>query len=146
MSMELEFQSYMSPQGWYSLLYPEYWEMEVIEGVPTFYDPQGAGAVVVSAFENRMGSYNPRVEMVNFLSHHKIKYKEDSITSYKNKQGSIIQTCEFISKDRFWFVHMMSFKDKLLILTYNADEIPDRELAAILSGIVNSIHFRVEEY
>ena len=105
MGMKLEFQPYQSPQGWYTLQYPEYWEMEVIEGIPTFYDPQGSGAVVISAFENKTGDYNPEVEMRHFLSHHGIEYDIKNIFLFENTQGSIVQTCEFISKERFWFVY-----------------------------------------
>ena len=146
MGMKLEFQPYVSPQGWYSLKYPEYWEMEVIENIPTFYDPEGAGAVVITAFENKVGNYDPKIEIIRFLSHHGIKYEEDKIAILTNKQGSVIQTCEFISKDRYWFVYMMSFKDKLLILTYNSEETPEHELSLIIHQIVNSIYFKVEEY
>lgn len=146
MSMQLDYQVYSSPQGWYTLQYPEYWEMEVIEGVPAFFDPEGAGAIVVSAFENKEGNYNPRLEMKNFLYQHGIQFREESITTYKTKQGTVVQTCEFISKDRFWFVHMMSFDDKLLLLTYNSDEIPEKELSQIISHIVSSLQFKVEDY
>lgn len=146
MSMQLDFQVYTSPQGWYSLQYPEYWEMEVIEGVPAFYDPEGSGAIVVSAFENKVGFFIPKEEMKNFLSQHGIQYREESIATFKTKQGSVVQTCEFISKERFWFIHMMSFKNKLLILSYNSDEVPQKELSQIIYHIVSTIHFKVEEY
>jgi len=144
--MKLEYQPFSSPQGWYSLQYPEYWEMEVIEGIPSFFDPEGSGAVVISAFENKQGSFIPENEMRDFLEKHSIKYNPNDITKYKNKQGSVIQTCEFISKERFWFLYMMAYKDKLLVLTYNSDEVPDNELSAIISHIVASIHFKVEDY
>jgi hypothetical protein len=84
--------------------------------------------------------------MKRFLSHHGIKYEEGKIALLTNKQGSVIQTCEFISKERYWFVYMMSFKDKLLILTYNSDETPEHELSLIIHEIVKSIHFKVEDY
>jgi hypothetical protein len=146
MGMKLEFQPYQSPQGWYTLQYPEYWEMEVIEGIPTFFDPQGSGAVVISAFENKTGDYNSEVEMRRFLSHHGIEYNIKNIFIFENTQGSIVQTCEFISKERFWFVYMMSYQDKLLILSYNSDEAPGKDLSTIISGIVSSIYFNVQNY
>lgn len=33
---DLSYQPYRSPNGWYMLAYPEYWEVEVIEEIPAF--------------------------------------------------------------------------------------------------------------
>ena len=69
---DLSYQPYRSPNGWYMLAYPEHWEVEVIEEIPAFFDPDGAGALQVSAFENKLGSYNLAEELERFLGVHKI--------------------------------------------------------------------------
>ncbi|MBK8397120.1 MAG: DUF3805 domain-containing protein [Leptospiraceae bacterium] len=138
---DLSYQPYRSPNGWYMLAYPEYWEVEVIEEIPAFYDPDGAGALQVSAFENKLGSYNLSEELARFLAIHKIEYDEDCVASFKNNLGSEIKACEFISEERFWLVYMISFGSKLIVCTYNSDERPDKELSIILTNIISSIRF-----
>lgn len=142
MGMKLDYQPYKSPEGWYSFVYPEYWEMEVIEGIPAFYDPNGVGAFLISAFRNVADiEYDTAEELSRFLAQHKIEYDEEKIASFENGEGTTVKACEFISEGRFWMVYMLSNGNKLLICTYNSDEGPDRELAQILTTMVSSIRF-----
>ncbi|MCB1176877.1 MAG: DUF3805 domain-containing protein [Leptospiraceae bacterium] len=142
MGMRLDYQPYTSPEGWYSFAYPEYWEMEVIEGIPAFYDPNGAGAFLISAFKNINGeNYDLDEEISRFLSQHEIKYEEDKVASFENSEGTKVKACEFISKERFWLVYILANGNKLIVCTYNSDESPDRELAQILTTMVSSIKF-----
>ncbi|MCE9501670.1 MAG: DUF3805 domain-containing protein [Leptospira sp.] len=145
MSMKLDYQPYKSPFGWYSLVYPEYWEMEVIEDIPAFFDPEGSGALQISAFENLEGDYNLTEEMIRYLAHHKIQYDEEHVANFKNEEGTVIKACEFNSKGRFWIVYMLSYKSRLILCTYNSDETPDKELSEILTIIISSIRFFKEE-
>jgi hypothetical protein len=138
---KLEYQPYRSPEGWYGLAFPENWTVEVIEGIPAFFDPEGSGAFVVSAFKNRIGKFVLAEEMARFLSNHKVKYETDKVASFENKQGCEIQACEFISKGRFWLVYMIGYANKLLICTYNSDEVPEKELSEILTTIISTINF-----
>ncbi|MBE7412695.1 MAG: DUF3805 domain-containing protein [Leptospiraceae bacterium] len=139
MSLKLEYQYYKSPYGWYSLVYPEFWETEVIEGIPAFFDPEGTGALLVSAFQNLEGEYHLQTELARFLSQHNVEYEEDSIAKFTNNEGCNILACEFISDNRFWMVYMLSKKDKLIVCSYNSDESPDNELSTILTTIISSI-------
>jgi hypothetical protein len=141
MSMKLEYQSYRSPQGWYQMIYPEFWVHEVIEEIPVFYDPDGSGALLVSAFLHKLGQYNIDLEVKNFLKQHGIEYNPEMIAKMKRADNSEIRACEFVSKGRFWMVYMLSFKNKLIVSSYNSDEAPDSELSSILSKMISSIHF-----
>ncbi len=141
MSLKLEYQPYISPEKWYTFKYPEYWEMEVIEGVPAFYDPEGSGAFIISAFRNIKGIYNLSEEMSRFLKQHKVTYEPSKIASFEKSEGTLVQACEFISEGRFWLVYMLSNKNKLLVCTYNSDEVPNKELAEILTNMISSIRF-----
>jgi Domain of unknown function (DUF3805) len=137
-----EFQQYNSPEGWYALAYPEFWTVEVIEGIPAFYDPEsGDGALVLSAFKNRSGYFDLSEEMKRFLANYKVKYEKDKIASFRNKQNCEIQACEFISQERFWLVYMIAFQNKLLVCTFNSDAVPERETSEILTAIISSITF-----
>ena len=138
---DLNYQPYRSPNGWYMLVFPEHWEVEVIEEIPAFYDPDGAGALQVSAFENKLGTYDLAEELARFLAFHKIEYDENCIASFTNNLGSKIKACEFISEERFWLVYMISFRSKLIVCTYNSDEKPDKELSIMLTNIISSIRF-----
>ena len=109
--------------------------------IPAFFDPDGAGALQVSAFENKLGNYNLSEELARFLTIHKIEYDEECIASFKNNLGSEIKACEFISEERFWLVYMISFGSKLIVCTYNSDERPDKELSIMLTNIISSIRF-----
>jgi hypothetical protein len=141
MNDEIHFQVYRSPNGWYMLVYPEHWTYEIIEEIPAFYDPEGSGALQVSAFENKLNSYNLSEELERFLELHNIEYDPDQVAVFKNSEGSQIEACEFISDERFWLVYMISFADKLIVCTYNSDIRPDKELSQILTNIISSIRF-----
>ncbi|HMV77931.1 MAG TPA: DUF3805 domain-containing protein [Leptospiraceae bacterium] len=144
MAFELDYQYFKSPEGWYSFVFPDYWETEVIEGVPVFYDPQGDGALVISAFKHLTGSYDLDEEMKRFLGQHSVEYDRNCIAVFENREGSRIQACEFYSKERFWLVYMIAHRNKLIIASYNSDERPDADLSQILTRIISSIHFIVE--
>lgn len=141
MSLKLDFQAYISPEKWYAFQYPEYWEMEVVEGVPAFFDPNGVGAFLISAFRNIRGEYDLTEEMRRFLKLHKIAYDPKKIASFEKVEGTKVQACEFISEGRFWLVYMLSNGNKLLVCTYNSDEVPNRELSEILTQMISSIKF-----
>ncbi|MCB1141113.1 MAG: DUF3805 domain-containing protein [Leptospiraceae bacterium] len=141
MAMRLEYQPYRSPQGWYNLIYPEYWTHEVIEGVPVFYDPEGSGAVVVTALMHSSGEYDIDLELKNYLIQHEIEYDPEKVANFRNSEGSEIRACEFISKERFWLVYMVSNGKQLIVCSYNSDESPDSDLSGILTTIISSIRF-----
>jgi hypothetical protein len=143
MGLKLEYQPYRSPENWYYFTYPEYWELEVIEGVPAFFDPEGSGAFIISAFLNKAGVYDLTEEMGRFLAQHKIKHDPSKIASFDRTDGTKVQACEFVADGRFWLVYLLAFQNKLLICTYNSDETPDRELAEILTTMISSIRFTI---
>lgn len=145
MALKLDYQPYKSPENWYIFHYPEYWEMEVIEGVPAFFDPEGAGAFLISAFKNVVGNYDLSEEMGRFLGQHKIQYDPTKIASFEKAEGTLVQACEFVTEGRFWLVYMLANGNKLLICSYNSDEAPDKELAEILTTMISSVRFIITD-
>lgn len=141
MSQKFKYKNYTSPMGWYTMLYPAHWELEIIEEIPAFFDPEGAGAFQVYAFANKNGKYDLKNELIRYLKQHAIEYEEDCIASFTNNEGSEIKACEFISKERFWLVYMIAHNSKMVLCTYNSDESPDKELSIILTNIISSIRF-----
>ncbi|MCB1191648.1 MAG: DUF3805 domain-containing protein [Leptospiraceae bacterium] len=144
---KLEYKNYTSPMGWYSMLYPSNWNLEVIEGIPAFYDPEeGTGAFQVYAFYNKKGEYDLTQELIRYLQTHGVEYQEDCVASFINNEGSRIKACEFISKERFWLVYVLAHHSKMVLCTYNSDENPDKKLSKILTNIISSIRFSTNNF
>lgn len=138
------YKEYESPMKWYQMKYPAHWELEIIENIPAFYDPEGAGAVQISAFANRGSHYSLSDEMKRYLHQHSIDYHPDKIACFQTVDGTNIETCEFVRDGRFWMVYMLASEDKLILCTYNSDEAPNARDAGIIGSIARSIQFLKE--
>jgi len=136
---------YESAMKWYSLRYPSHWKVEVIESIPAFFDLNGTGALQVSSFKNKKGSYSLSEEMKRYLLNHKVEYDKSKIVEYVKDDGCEIQACEFTAGNRFWMVYMIHFKNLLLLCTFNSDNKPATEEALTISKILQSITIQ-EEY
>ena len=121
--------------------YPASWEAEVIEDIPAFYDPEGAGALQLVATRSTDDSCDLQAEMARYLERHGIEFQPDRIVGYKTESGLDAMVCEFLKEDRFWLVQMLTLDEKLLVVIYNADELPEPELIGILAAIIRSIKF-----
>lgn len=123
----------------FRLAYPRDWEMEIIEDIPAFYDADGAGALQVVASRKESGDYEPQEELERWLVRQGVEVAEDRITVYEGQPGVLCAACEFVRDDRFWMVQVMTAGTALLVVIYNADEVPDAETVGILSLIIRSI-------
>ncbi|TGJ98861.1 hypothetical protein EHQ53_11310 [Leptospira langatensis] len=140
MDHKTEYRLYRSPSGWYTMVIPGHWQNIVIEGIPAFFEENGAGAMQVYAFENKDGVFDPEKELERYLATHKIEYESDKAVVFNNSEGAKILACEFLKEDgRHWMVYLVSAKKRMVLVTYNGDEDPTDELAEQLTTIVSSI-------
>ncbi len=123
----------------FELQYPVFWLHEIIEDIPAFYDPNGSGALQVASVI-KDSEIRIEEEMQQFLFRHSIEYERDKIALVEDVDFASA-ACEFISQDRFWLVHMLSLRRRLLIVMYNSDEIPTRETGELISEFIRSIRF-----
>ena len=137
--MESEQTAYQIFKGpFFEISFPEHWVVEVIENIPAFYDPLGAGALQVVASRKETG-YDLKSEMIKYMARHGMEYSDDAAVAYQTQNGLDCLATEFVREARFWLVQIMVRGDKLLIVTYNADETPGQELASLIGGMVQSI-------
>jgi hypothetical protein len=92
-------QTFVSPENWYSLQYPRTWEMEVIEGIPSFFDginPYG-GALQVFAV-NQVGAANAElIKQSPFMAGKDLKEK---LRIFLSKQGISDEGAQFFERDK----------------------------------------------
>jgi hypothetical protein len=128
----------------FQLIYPAEWEMEIIEDIPAFYDPLSGGVLQCAASRNPDGPFDLPGEMRKFLERQQIAFEEDSIARFRTPGGQDCIACEYTREDRFWMVYMIALEDRLLIVMYNADEIPGPDQARSVSDVIASIRFLSE--
>jgi hypothetical protein len=144
-------QSFVSPEKWYSLQYPRTWEMEVIEGIPTFFDgisPYG-GALQVFAI-NLAGAVNQEAvrlspfllgkdlpeKMALFLKNQGIS---DERVQYFERDRTDIAACEY-RNDGHFFLAMMAQRDTIFLLAlYNCKGEPEKEEAAVVGQMLQTL-------
>ncbi|PJZ69336.1 hypothetical protein CH373_13725 [Leptospira perolatii] len=139
MERKIDYKFYRSPSGWYTMVVPGHWQTIVIEGIPAFFEENGAGAMQVYAFENKEGTFHPEQELERYLSTHGIVYEADKAAFFDNNEGGQIIACEFLKEDRHWMVYLVATKKRMVLITYNGDEEPSEELAEQLTTVVSSI-------
>lgn len=144
-------QSFVSPENWYSLQYPRTWEMEVVEGIPTFFDgisPYG-GALQIFAV-NLAGAVNAKAlqespflrgkdlqdKMALFLDAQGISSEG---THYFERDRTQIGACEYRSSGHF-FLAMMAQRGTIFVLAlYNCKGEPENEEAAAIGQMLQSL-------
>ena len=147
-------QTFESENKWYSLEYPRVWEMEVIENIPSFFDPfAGKGAVQVLSV-NCSGKPEPEIiqnypflngktlgdKMLIFLHSQQVNIKSAEL-SIVTKGNMEMIPFEYSSDGSFFMAVMMEENGILLLVLYNSTEVPDKEEASIISAIIQSIKF-----
>ncbi len=125
----------------FRVAYPRHWEMEIIEDIPAFYDPEGAGALQIVASRSTDAVYVPADELERWLQRQGVEVDSDRIAAYESQPGVACAACEFVRDNRYWMVQVMSPGPTLLFVIYNADEVPDPETAALVSFVIRSIQF-----
>ena len=126
-------QTFYSENGWYSLEYPRIWEMQVVENIPSFFDPfVGKGALQVFSV-NCAGKPNPELiqsypflngksiedKMIIFLHSQEVDIKSAEL-SIVTKGNMKLIPYEFSSDGRFFMAVMMEENDILLLLINNS--------------------------
>ncbi len=121
----------------FRLRYPSQWDVEVIEDVAAFFDPEGAGAVQV-ACSVKSPPIDLAEEMKSYLARQGIDYHEESMAFYENGAAQAV-ACEFVKQERFWMVTLLASRDRLIIVLYNADEVPGAETAEMILALIRSV-------
>ncbi|MCB1199993.1 MAG: hypothetical protein KDK41_05065 [Leptospiraceae bacterium] len=147
-------QEYFSPSGWYRLEYPRTWEMEVIEGIPAFYEGifQRGGAIQI--FSVKLGNPDQETEIVAnspflmgvdlpekmklFLDAQEAPYSEDDLRVFL-KADSEAMAVEYRLNDRFYLAYMMQKENIFLLALYNCAGNPETEEAQAIAQIVQSL-------
>ena len=134
---------FQSAEKWLSLLYPRNWEKLIVEGIPAFFDPEGNGALQIYALENKEKKYDLDEEMERYLAIHGQSGKEIQTVILTNEVGYDIKAAEFKKDDRFWIIFMISNKgSKMILATYNCDEIIDEMTAIKITNTISSIRIQ----
>ncbi len=153
--MSIKNQEFLSPMGWYRIEYPPTWEVEVIEGIPAFFDGLFSKGGVFQLFAIRIpknGIPDPEIlkkapylkgenvveKMEAFLEHQGSGGYVESIQSY-TKDNALVSVCEWKKEDTFYFGSMMENYQKFILALYNAPYVPDAEEAGIIGGMVRSL-------
>lgn len=144
-------QTFVSPENWYSLEYPRTWEMEVVEGIPSFFDgisPYGGALQVMAA--NLAGAENRElISQSPFLMGKDIP---DKLALFLSKQGvsnegaqffvrdnTEMGACEYRNGGHFYLV-LMAERAKIFVLAlYNCKGEPQPEEAANVGKILQSL-------
>ncbi|MBX7056811.1 MAG: hypothetical protein K1X75_02005 [Leptospirales bacterium] len=129
----------------FQVFVPADWEQEIIENIPCFFDPDGAGALQLAATRrDAEEAFDPAEELRYYLEKNGVEYAEDRVALYHTPQGALAAACEYRRDGRFWMVQMIAEGRRMIVALYNADATPDEELARELSVILSSIRFSEE--
>lgn len=144
-------QTFVSPENWYSLQYPRTWEMEVIEGIPSFFDginPYG-GALQVFAV-NQVGA--PNADLIKQSPFMAGKTLNEKLRIFLSKQGisdegaqfferdkTLMGACEYRSGGHFYLILMAERGSIFVLALYNCKGEPEAEEAANVGRILQSV-------
>ena len=144
-------QTFVSPENWYSLEYPRTWEMEVVEGIPSFFDgisPYGGALQVMAA--NLTGAANAQlIKDSPFLQG---KDLDEKLSLFLSKQGISDEAAQFFVRDNthmgaceyragghFYLVLMAERNHIFVLALYNCKGEPEKEEAALVGKILQSL-------
>ncbi|MCB1316394.1 MAG: hypothetical protein KDK27_10600 [Leptospiraceae bacterium] len=129
----------------FQLQLPDHWEHEIVENIPAFFDPDGNGVLQIAATRSPSGAYDIAEQMRTYLEQNRLEFLEDRVMSFERPDGARCLACEFVRDNRFWLVHMIALGSRLLIVLYNADQVPDAASIREVVGVIQSVQFLVEE-
>lgn len=144
-------QTFVSPEKWYSLEYPRTWEMEIVEGIPSFFDgisPYGGALQVMAA--NLAGAENRElVSQSPFLIG---KDLADKLALFLSKQGVSNEGAQFFVRDNtqmgaceyrndgHFYLALMAERNSIFVLAlYNCKGEPEPQEAAFVGKILQSL-------
>jgi small-conductance mechanosensitive channel len=121
--------------------YPDNWELEIIENIPSLYRPDGPGALLIVAFRYEDQIVDTKRELLRYLKSRNIHTAENRITTYELNSDLMASAIEFIHEERFWFANMVGKDHKYILFLWNSDEIPPKDLALEMSEIIKSTKY-----
>lgn len=144
-------QSFVSPENWYSLQYPRTWEMEIVEGIPSFFDgitPYGGALQIMAA--NLSGAANEQLLRESpFLAGKNLGEKlriflskqgvSDESAQYFMRDGTEMGACEYRSGGHFFLALMAERSGIFVLALYNCKGEPENEEAAQVGKILQSL-------
>ncbi len=129
----------------FQLHYPQSWECEIIENIPAFFDPEANWALQIAATHSPEGQpFHLLTEMHLYLEKNGLEFKRQQVSTYLNRHKWECAACEFIKEERFWLVHLLVHKNRMLFVIFNSDDIPDDPLARLISLLITSIELTIE--
>ncbi len=144
-------QTFVSPERWNSLEYPRTWEMEVVEGIPSFFDgisPYGGAlqvfAVNLAGAENKdllsqspfMAGKNLPEKLGLFLSKQGVS---DEGAQFFERDKTRMGACEYRNSGHFYLVLMAERGTIFVLALYNCKGEPEPEEAANVGRILQSV-------
>jgi len=152
-------QEFISSNKWYRLQYPRTWECEIVENIPSFFDPLfGKGALQILSInmnylENTkdvVGQYpfmagnNIDDKMKIFLHTHSISFEKNPPRHFINKD-MIVLPYEFMQGGHFFMVVMFQRDNIFLLCLYNSPGLPEDEESKTIASIIQSIEITGEQ-
>ena len=126
----------------FELQYPDSWEVEIIENIPCFFDPDGVGALQVAAFRQPDAEpFDLLDEMAVYLERQKVVVDQDQLAIFDLPGELQAAACEFLKDDRFWMINCIVKTDRMLFLLWNSDVVPDTDTAEMIGSCVTSVRF-----
>jgi len=136
-----DLRTYISPQGWFSLAYPETWEFEVDEDCTTFYRTStGEGALQISAYETD----EPQSATANLEEYLQSEGIETRISSSVVNDGREIASCKYTARGLFTRVWVITCDNSLIFATYNSDAEASVAEQQEVDTIIESLCFDVK--
>jgi hypothetical protein len=127
--------NFVSPNGWYSLTYPETWKFEIEDDCTTFYKKvDGIGALQISAYETDVPQ-SAKINLREYLDDENIGAK---IKNYFTESGQEIAFCSYRHNSLFTEVWLATKGNHLLFITYNRD-LSSRKEEKDVSAIIQSL-------
>ena len=140
--MQSESGGYQTFQGpFFSLRLPSHWEIEVIENMPAFFDPEGNGVLQVAALKRQGQDYDIQAELERYLAQNQIEADPERMSRFRLPSGLNGIAVEYIVDNRFWMVNALGAGNQCLLAIYNSDEVPDQGMAMLISEALASIEF-----
>ncbi|MCB1172820.1 MAG: hypothetical protein KDK39_04615 [Leptospiraceae bacterium] len=117
------------------------WQHEIIEDVACFFRADSGGVLQIAASRLAAGSLDLKAQIRAYLQRNQIDGHQAELFEYQTTRGIPAIACEYWHQDRFWLVQFLGSQDRLLIVLYNGDEVPESDLAREISTMLASIEF-----
>ena len=146
-------QEFVSPVNWYTLRYPRTWDYEVVENIPSFFDPYfGKGALQALAIQ--VGSAEVSEEILQnypfmagktlgdkfriFLHMQELELDKVQINEFPKHDQDYV-AAEYVHEKRFYMAIMIQKGNTVIFLLYNSAEIPEDDETKKIIDIIDSI-------